>query len=285
MLETQFSRDADNNNYLDAMEFRMMTCEYEDGTEIYQSITQEEAEKYIELVDITGDELLDENQFVEYMMECLETNLHTQCKKYGGGIHTLQIFTKIRQFVDRILSRLNRRAAFLYQLFTTYSTSRYVKKRHVWVKDVMGTTEVFKMMSEIADSDSKKPTEDDVLLFLRSVDKNGDMLLQRDEFMVYMLNGLTKSRDDLQQFMRKSKVNNSPVPSSLGLSLSSISTNRAGGCVSAILLIGVTAASGKFVRCTLPLISWTVTVTNNSISGWINCGEDMVMSIMLVGGL
>ena len=37
--------DADNNNYLDAMEFRMMTCEYEDGTEIYQSITQEEAEK------------------------------------------------------------------------------------------------------------------------------------------------------------------------------------------------------------------------------------------------
>ena len=200
--------DADNNNYLDAMEFRMMTCEYEDGTEIYQSITQEEAEKYIELVDITGDELLDENQFVEYMMECLETNLHTQCKKYGGGIHTLQIFTKIRQFVDRILSRLNRRAAFLYQLFTTYSTSRYVKKRHVWVKDVMGTTEVFKMMSEIADSDSKKPTEDDVLLFLRSVDKNGDMLLQRDEFMVYMLNGLTKSRDDLQQFMRKSKVNN-----------------------------------------------------------------------------
>ena len=34
------------------------------------------------------------------------------------------------------------------------------------------------------------------------------MLLQRDEFMVYMLNGLTKSRDDLQQFMRKSKVNN-----------------------------------------------------------------------------
>ena len=83
----------------------------------------------------------------------------------------------------------------------------------------------------------------------------------------------------------KSKVNNSPVPSSLGLSLSSISTNLAGGCVSAILLIGVTAASGKFVRCTLPLISWTVTVTNNSISGWINCGEDMVMSIMLVGGL
>ena len=48
------------------------------------AFNEEEAEKYIELVDITGDELLDENQFVEYMMECLETNLHTQCKKYSA---------------------------------------------------------------------------------------------------------------------------------------------------------------------------------------------------------
>ncbi len=200
--------DADNNNYLDAMEFRMMTCEYEDGTEIYQSLTQEEAEKYITLVDTTGDELLDENQFVTYMMECLKYNIHAQCKKYGGGIQVLQIFTKIRQFVERILHRLDRRSAFLYQLFTTYSTSRYVKKRHVWVKDVMGTTELLKMMSEIADSDTKKPTQDDVLMFLRSVDKHGDMLLQRDEFMRYMLNGLTKSKADLQEFMSQSKVNN-----------------------------------------------------------------------------
>ena len=56
--------DADNNKYIDAMELRLMTCDYEDGTEIYQSLTQEDAELYLELVDVTGDKLLDENQFV-----------------------------------------------------------------------------------------------------------------------------------------------------------------------------------------------------------------------------
>lgn len=89
--------DADNNKYIDAMELRLMTCDYEDGTEIYQSLTQEDAELYIELVDETGDKLLDENQFVACMMECLRYNIHTQCKKYGGGLHVLHVFTKIRR--------------------------------------------------------------------------------------------------------------------------------------------------------------------------------------------
>ena len=89
--------DADNNKYIDAMELRLMTCDYEDGTEIYQSLTQEDAELYLELVDKTGDKLLDENQFVSCMMECLKYNIHTQCKKYGGGLHVLHVLTKIRR--------------------------------------------------------------------------------------------------------------------------------------------------------------------------------------------
>ena len=105
-----------------------------------------------------------------------------------------------------IFNRLDRRSAFLYQLFTTYSTSRYLQRSNEWVKDVMGTKEVMKMMTEIA-TDSTRPRDEEVVAIVRSIDKSGNLLLKRQEFMDFMLRGLTKSVDDMQRFKQISKAN------------------------------------------------------------------------------
>ena len=105
-----------------------------------------------------------------------------------------------------IFNRLDRRSAFLYQLFTTYSTSRYLQRNNEWMKDVMGTKEVMKMMTEIA-TDSTRPRDEEVVAIVRSIDKSGNLLLKRQEFMDFMLRGLTKSVDDMQRFKQISKAN------------------------------------------------------------------------------
>ena len=70
----------------------------------------------------------------------------------------------------------------------------------------MGTKEVMKMMTEIA-TDSTRPRDEEVMAIVRSIDKSGNLLLKRQEFMDFMLRGLTKSVDDMQRFKQISKAN------------------------------------------------------------------------------
>lgn len=70
----------------------------------------------------------------------------------------------------------------------------------------MGTKEFTKMMMEIA-TDSTTPRDEEVVSILRKIDKSGNLLLKQQEFMDFMLRGLTKSVDEMQLFKDVSKAN------------------------------------------------------------------------------
>lgn len=200
--------DVDGHNYIGATEFRQMSLEYEDGTEIYQPVSEEEAETFITAIDDTGDAILDSCQFKKKMTMFFRMNVNKLTDLVGGGHENRLIVMKVFQFVKNVRKRLDRRAAFLYQLFTDYSQPKYVAERSEWVKDVLGTDEVYSMMCDIVQNDRKKPSEENVLEFMRSVDKSGDLFLSQGEFIEYMLGRLTDSQNKLRQFMKESRCNN-----------------------------------------------------------------------------
>lgn len=200
--------DADSHNYISSQEFRQMCLEYEDGSEIYQPVTVEESDMFIDSIDDSGDKLLDCSQFTKKMILFLYKDDSEMALLLGGGTRMHQIALKVTQFARSVTRRLDCRAAFLYTLFTDYATSHYSKSRDKWIPNVLNTDRVFTMMCEMAQNGRKKPSEEDVLEFMRGVDKNGDMLLQEEEFLSFMLDKLTDSKEKLQQYMRKSKMNN-----------------------------------------------------------------------------
>ena len=199
--------DVDKNGTMNAHEIRDMILNYQAGTGIYRPPTILEAEVFIKHVlgpEEEGANVLGEREFVRGMMNTVEKKMHRNTQVADANL--LRALKKVEQFASIIVERLELRALTLYSLFQKYSNTHFVKKRNAWVKNVIDISDLFRMMTDYCSSPKYRPTQEDVFLFMQSMDSNGDMNLQAREFLSYMLRGMVQSEESIRAFAKRSQM-------------------------------------------------------------------------------
>ena len=196
-------RDFDDQNvgYLDSVGLHTMMVEVmgsEGARQLYQAVTLTEAEKFLKGLDSDEDGVIDEKEFVQYMMDLARSakrNAPLPANASNKEVEERQMQQKLAQFAKIIVARLEMRATALYSLFQKYSSTHYIPSRNSWASNVLDENDMLKMMCETLgeENQEKFPSPHDVSLFMRCMDKDGDNHLQVKEFMQYMLRGMVQS--------------------------------------------------------------------------------------------
>jgi Ca2+-binding EF-hand superfamily protein len=141
-----------------------------------------------------------EECFVSYFLSGLGASARELAIFARGGTYHRMLATLVVQMRQELGRRTaEERMAASYAIFDKYDDDR------------SGTIDTAEMKTLIADYMGRRgrqyaPSSEEVEVLMRSLDRSGDMLLDREEFQQFLMGGLARSMADRKHYSRRSKM-------------------------------------------------------------------------------